>query len=148
MSCASLTSLLKGCDNGNVGGIKKLEVVDYVAGTAGSSYSFSVVIEFAKESGSVNQTFTSDLATGSAYVEQTVTVMVPKRDSSKVDAIKILGAGQRDLVLKVTDNNGTVTYVGVEKGANLVKVDSVSGSKAGDANGFTLTFSAKSSELA
>jgi hypothetical protein len=147
MACQSLDNLFKGCDNGNVGGIKKLEVISFSDYT-GTGTSFSVVIEFAKESGSVNQTFTSDLATGSAFVEQTVTVVVPKRDQTKVNAIKILGSGQRDLVLKVTDNNGTITFVGTTKGANLIKVDAVSGSKGGDANGYTLTFSAKEPELA
>lgn len=143
MNCVTLESVLKSCDNGNIGGIKKIEIYEFDATfTAGTAYTgSSVVIEFAKESASFSETQTSDLATGAISVAQTLTCIVPKRDATKINAVKILAAGQRDLMIKMTDANGEVGYMGVARGANLTKVDTTSGAKAGDANGITLTFS-------
>lgn len=141
MVCDTLVEILKGCDNA-IGGVKKIEVRSF-----GSSDAY-IVIEFPKEGASFSEVFAADISTGNSFVTQTLTVNVPKRDATKANSIKILGAGQRDLDIKVTDNTGGIAFMGVTRGANLIKADSNTGSKLGDANGYILTFEAKEPDFA
>lgn len=148
MPCTSLTSLLKSCDS-NIGGLKSISVYDFDGTlTGGTQYTgTSITIEFAKESGSLSQTETLDLASGAISTQQTLSVTVPRRDATKLNAIKIMAQGQRDLMIKITDSNSYVAYMGLGKGANLTTAASTTGSKSSDGNNYTLTFVANEGDL-
>lgn len=138
MACDTLASILKGC-NTSIGGIKKIEVTDFpLAGSP--TY---ITIESPKEASQFTQSFTTDLATGASFNTETLTVVVPRRESAKTANIQVLAEGQRDLIVRITDNNSQVYSMGLTNGANLIKIDSNTGAKAGDANGYTLTFESK-----
>lgn len=144
MACTSLLAIQKSCDTSNLGGIKSISVYEFDSTkTVGSGYTgSSVTVEFNKESGSYTQEETIDVATGAISVVQTLQVNLARRDATKSNAIKAMAAGARDLMVKITDSNDYVSYMGVAKGANLSKVSAQTGTKGSDGNMYQLTFTA------
>lgn len=119
MACTTLTNIAKSCDN-NIGGIRKIWIWDMEdqgtftedatswmvtalevgAPTAPASY------EFIRNTSNYVEDGTIDLANGSSFVTQTVTLMFARREAAKSKSIKILGEGQRYLGALILDSNG------------------------------------------
>jgi hypothetical protein len=149
MPCISLSQIVNDCSTTNLGGIKSITVYDWDSTlTGGTQYTgTSVSVEFNKESASYTQEETIDVATGAISVVQTLQGNVAKRDATKSNAIKAMGAGARNLVIKITDRNGFVSYMGIATGANLTKVSAQSGTKGSDGNMYQLTFVATEPQI-
>ena len=126
MSCATLETILKSCDN-NSGGIYKFYVnqqdnIDNVStdetGTNWLVDGITLVdpaapfieLEFRRNVSSYTEDSAIDLINGSSYVTATVNLMFHRRDMEKSRAIKVLGAGQQYLAGIVMDANGKYWY--------------------------------------
>jgi hypothetical protein len=126
MSCATLETILKSCDN-NSGGIYKFYVnqqdnissasiddsgtnwiVDGI--TLTSPTAVFIELEFKRNVSSYTEESNIDLINGSSYVTATVNLMFHRRDQEKSRAIKVLGAGQQYLVGIILDANGKYWY--------------------------------------
>lgn len=123
MSCTTLTSITKGCDN-NIGGIREIylwdmsdlvtltanpltwEVTTLVVGGTGGSAAAISSYEFIRNTSNYTEEGSIDLANGSSFVTQTINLVFSRREASKSKAIKILGEGQRYLGALVKDSNG------------------------------------------
>lgn len=128
MSCVSLETILKGCDN-NSGGIYKFYVnrqdqVDEAGITLAAapddwtidnlplivSGDTFIELEFRRNVSSYTEDSAIDLINGSTYVTATINLMFHRRDQDKSKAINILGAGQQYLAGIVQDANGKYWY--------------------------------------
>jgi hypothetical protein len=151
MSCDLLNGGIAKTCGVNLGGIKKLylankESVDTPTVSGGvistltmDSGTVFYEFEFNKNTSSFTEEMASDLANGSEYYNQTITLVIPKREATKRETIALL-AYQRDLIAIVTDQNGTNWYFGLENGVNLTGNTGGSGTAKADLNGYTLTF--------
>jgi len=121
MSCATLTSISKSCDN-NAGGILKAwlwQMDDKVAASssfntgswAWDSYSVGsntniASYEFVRNASNYVEETAIDLVNGSSFVSTTLTLVLTRREAAKSKAIKVMGAGQQYLGGLVQDANG------------------------------------------
>lgn len=128
MSCVSLETIVKGCDN-NSGGIYRFLVnrqdqVDesgITLDTAPNDWTIDnlplvgggdnfIELEFRRNVSSYTEESSIDLINGSTYVTATINLMFHRRDQDKSKAINILGAGQQYLAGIVQDANGKYWY--------------------------------------
>lgn len=160
MACDIITEgVAKGCGN-NAGGVEKIYVTDLVnvegvtetsghisAFTmAGSPASVFYEFDFNRNTSSFEENQPINVENGSAYYEQKVTLVVPKRELSKRNALKVLA--QRDLAIIVKDGNGTYWYIGKANGALLTESTSGSGLTKADGSKYSLVFTAEEFEPA
>jgi hypothetical protein len=122
MSCTTLTSITKGCDN-NIGGIREIylwdmedvvtltannstwTVTSLVVGGTGGSASTIASYDFIRNTSNYTEDGTIDLVNGSSFVTQTINLIFSRREADKSKSIKILGEGQRYLGALVKDSN-------------------------------------------
>jgi hypothetical protein len=126
MACENLESIVKSCSN-NSGGIFKVyinqqdNIDDIVLGTAPNSWTIVDInlivggdlyteFEIRRNTGSYTEDAAIDLVNGSSYVTATISLMFHRRDQSKSQAIKVLGAGQQYLNAIIQDANGLYWY--------------------------------------
>jgi len=125
MSCEALESIVKSCDN-NSGGIYKVWInqQDNIASyTLNPTLSWTIdsitltdpaniytEFEIRRNTGSFTEEAAIDLVNGSSYYTQTITLLFHRRDQSKSQAIKVVGAGQQYLNAIVLDANGKYWY--------------------------------------
>ena len=83
-----------------------------------------------------------DMANGTTYFNQVVTLVLSKRETTKRDAIEKLIAGQKQLVLIVLDSNGVYWLFGQNEGSYATAIEGGSGTAKADANGYTITMTA------
>ena len=157
MSCNTLTSILKGCDSNNIGGITSIlindqdnvagpiSVTNYVVDDFGTLVDQFVPFEFRRNTGMYTEEAAIDLVNGSSFYTQTVTLIFHRREAAKSKAIKILGEGQRDLALVVGDANGKYWYF---PKAQLTAVTEGSGTAKADGSKYSVTFVAENEALA
>jgi hypothetical protein len=125
MSCEALEGIVKSCDN-NSGGIYKVWInqqdnidtftlnptltwtIDSI--TLTNPANVYTEFEIRRNTGSYTEEAAIDLINGSSYYTQTITLMFHRRDQSKSQAIKVLGAGQQYLNAIVQDANGKYWY--------------------------------------
>lgn len=144
MSCEALESIVKSCDN-NSGGIYKVWInqqdnissigldstltwtIDSIALTnPANTYT---EFEIRRNTGSYTEEAAIDLVNGSSYYTQTITLMFHRRDQSKSQAIKVLGAGQQYLNAIIQDANGKYWYfpylqlTGASEGSGTARAD-------------------------
>lgn len=144
MSCEALEGIVKSCDN-NSGGIYKVWInqqdnissigldstltwtIDSIALTnPANTYT---EFEIRRNTGSYTEEAAIDLVNGSSYYTQTITLMFHRRDQSKSQAIKVLGAGQQYLNAIVQDANGKYWYfpylqlTGASEGSGTARAD-------------------------
>lgn len=93
-----------------------------------------------KESASWTEEEIDNVQAGSVGWKQTVNLVIPKRDVDKRNQIKLLA--QNSLVIIVKDVNLKYWIIGLTRGADLTGAKYDSGIKLGDANGWTLPFTA------
>ena len=162
MSCTNLITSGLGyeCSN-NSAGIQNIYITD-LANISGTTLTSNEVTAISMVSGkkfydfyirstsnsSFSEKYTINKENGSSYVEQTLVLDFLLRDSVKRLAIASLAYGQKRLAVLVKDYNGNVWFMGYVDGAMLTNSDSVSGSKKGDRNGYTITLMAEEIEQA
>lgn len=157
--CNALTSgLSKGCEN-NIGGIKKLYLLewDYVSSVTHNSPTDDITaittlgardfyeFEFNKNTSTFSEKTTMDQAVGSEVCIQTITLILNRREQAKRDKLLLLGKF-KDLMAIVKDSNGKYWLVGEVNGINLTEKSSENGTVKTDRNGYTLTFVGEESE--
>jgi len=127
MSCATLETILKSCFN-NSGGIYRFYVnqqdnIDEtgIAFDLTNTYTIDTLplvvgadpfieLEFKRNTSSYTEESAIDLINGSSYVTATINLMFHRRDQTKSQAIKVLGAGQQYLAGIIEDANGNCWY--------------------------------------
>jgi hypothetical protein len=157
MSCTTLTTITKGCDN-NIGGITSIYVNDMenlgtlVIDTAtwevtsfGSLVDEFVAFEFRRNTGSYTEELQNDFVNGSQFYLQTINLMFHRREAAKSKSLKILGEGQRDLAIVVGDANGKFWYF---PNAQLSAVTEGSGQAKADGSKYAVSFVAENEFLA
>lgn len=156
MSCTTLIGITKGCDN-NIGGITAIYIndMDNITSTTEDTATWMIdaqavstpyeVFEFRRNTGNYTEDSAIDLANGSSFVTQTITLMFHRREASKSKAIKILGEGQRDLAVIVKDANGKYWYFPM---AQLTATGEGSGTAKADGSKYSVTLVAENEFLA
>ena len=155
MSCTTLETITKGCDN-NIGGITSILVNDmdnlgtivqanWVVSSFGTLVDEFVAFEFKRNTGNYTEEVAADLINGSSFTTGTVTLMFHRREAAKSKAIKVLGEGQRDLALVVGDANGKYWYF---PNAQITAVSEGSGAAKADGSKYSVTFVAEYENLA
>ena len=156
--CNALTAgLTKSCET-NAGGINKIYIADFdnVTGyTIGASTSPQVgdwldgitvatasFYEFQTNKNVCNftESVAIDLANGTTFFNQVVTLVLSRRETTKRTAIEKLVAGQKQLLIIVLDSNGNYWLFGKTEGSFVSAIEGGSGTAKADANGYTITF--------
>lgn len=150
--CNALNAnVTKSCEN-NVGGVNKIYIADFanvtghtIAGTpeeitaitlAASTYFYE--FQFNRNTSSFDEATKIDLNSGSTYFEQTVNLMLNRRDKTKRDAIEKLVAGQKQLAVIVLDSNGVYWFIGLGNGAYATEITGGTGIAKADKNGYSI----------
>lgn len=163
MICDSLTGIDKNCLN-SFGGVDMIKVIDIeeidtITIAAGEVTAITleataswVDIHFARNSASFTEEQASDVTTGGTVFTQTFTANLARRDVAKRNALMMLGAGHRDLVFLIRDNNSTWWLYGYNegllRGLQLTAIAGGSGTAEADLNGYTPTFTGAFKEMA
>ncbi len=159
MACNILQGIEKGCEN-NAGGLLKFYVADAesVTGTTVTDGTVTAIdlsggtaafyeFEFNKNSASFVETGNIDLANGSTFYSVETTLNIARREVAKRNAIQLLGAGQRDLVVIVKDANGLYWLQGLTNYANLTAVGEGSGLAKADGSKYSLTLTSEEPDM-
>lgn len=160
MSCEALEGIVKSCDN-NSGGIYKVWInqQDNIASIAvNSTLTWTIdditltdpantytEFEIRRNTGSYTEEAAIDLINGSSYYTQTITLMFHRRDQSKSQSIKVLGAGQQYLNAIVQDANGKYWYFPF---LQLTAAAEGSGTARADGSKYSVTLLAQNDFLA
>lgn len=120
MSCTTITTIARGCDN-SLGGIRKVWFFDMedIASVAENPTTWMIdainiggapiEFEFLRNSSNYTEDQANDFVNGSSFVTQTLNLVFVRREAAKSKAIKVLGEGQRYLGALVLDANGLYT---------------------------------------
>jgi hypothetical protein len=159
MACEALEGIVKSCDN-NSGGIYKVWInqqdeIDQVDVNTTLGWTIDQItlvtptlfteFEIRRNTGSYTEEAAIDLVNGSSYYTQTVTLMFHRRDQSKSQAIKVLGAGQQYLAVIVQDANGKYWYFPYMQ---LTAAAEGSGTARADGSKYSVTLTAENEFLA
>lgn len=158
MACTLLTSgICRDCDN-NAGGVTKLYITDLenvtsVTATSGTISAIGLAsgttfYEFAfnKNTSTFSEKTTISIENGSTFYEQTISLVIPRREVSKRNVLALMV--QKPLAVIVKDANGLYWLVGEVEGAYVTEVASDSGKAKGDLNGYTITMIASEASAA
>ena len=88
------------------------------------------------------ETVSVDLANGTTYFNQTLTLVLSKRETTKRTFIEKLVDGQKQLSIVVLDTNGIYWLFGLNEGVYTTGIEGGSGTAKADMNGYTITFTA------
>ena len=159
MACEALEGIVKSCDN-NSGGIYKVWInqqdeIDQVDVNTTLGWTIDQItlvtptlfteFEIRRNTGSYTEEAAIDLVNGSSYYTQTVSLMFHRRDQSKSQAIKVLGAGQQYLAVIVQDANGKYWYFPFMQ---LTAAAEGSGTARADGSKYSVTLTAENEFLA
>ena len=160
-NCSNLLTggILKSCDF-NSGGVEKIYITDHcnvssyteanseVTAISMESTTQFFEFQFNRNTSSYAENTVINLEAGSTYYEQTVTLVLSRRDKTKAEAIKELTAGQKQLWIIVKDSNGLYWAFGKDSGAYVTEITGGSGTAKGDANGYNIVFTAEEADNA
>jgi hypothetical protein len=161
MSCENLETIVKSCLN-NSGGIFKVYInqqdnIDgFTLDSAPNSWTIDSItligggdlyteFEIRRNTGSYTEDAAIDLVNGSSYVTATISLMFHRRDQTKSQAIKVLGAGQQYLNAIIEDANGKYWYFPY---LQLSAVGEGSGTARADGSKYSVTLIAENDFLA
>lgn len=159
MACCNLISggITKSCDN-NAGGVEKIYIADacLISGYTETNSEITAItagqdfyeFEFNRNTSSYSETVNIDLANGTTFFTQEVNLVLSRREKSKAEAIKQLTDGQKELFIIVKDSNGLYWAFGKDSGAVVTAIEGGSGVNKGDANNYSITFSAEEADNA
>lgn len=82
----------------------------------------------------------SDADAGTTYFEQVLTLSLKRLDAVTTKQIKLMAYSLNHV--RITDRNGNVYIMGLEKGAKITAGSSSTGGALGDFSGYNLTISA------
>lgn len=95
---------------------------------------------------------TADITVGSTMWEHELVMQFKRRDIAKRNAIKLMAAGQRDLVALFRDGNGQWFLAGFhpeqDRGLQLASTEQGTGAAPADKNGYTVTLTQQMREQA
>lgn len=144
----------KSCDN-NTGGVSKIYIADFplVSGYTESNGEITSIImsgtgqfyeyEFNRNTSMFKEDITIDLANGTTFFAQEVNLVMARREKTKREAIQKLIAGQKQLFIIVKDSNGLYWAFGKDEGCYVTTLTGGSGVNKGDANNYSVTFTAQ-----
>ena len=155
MACNQISGITYTCLT-SAGGIKKMYITNFsnITGTTANGIGTITDIEmvdgtkfqefqFQRDTSSYEEDTMINIQNGTTFYNQTVHLVIPRRDAAKNAAISVLANGQPLLALIVEDYNGLYWYIGLATGAYLTQGKSGSGVKRTDANDYKLTFIAE-----
>ena len=157
--CNALTEITYSC-LANSGGVREILISCYdnvtgatisnglITGVTLATASSFKSFQFNKNTSSINEEATVDLANGVTIYTQTVNLVIPYREVAKRNAILLLADGQPNLHVIVRDYNDKYWWVGYFAGANLTTLTTGSGTLKTDANGYVLGLVAEEPKLA
>jgi len=148
--CETITGIAKGCEN-NLGGIKKIYIANKCH-VSGSTISDGVIdsitmsggttfaeFEFNKNSSNFVEEGAMSLENGSTLHTVTTSIMIPRREVAKRNALLLLTAGHPDLWVIIEDMNGIFWLQGYENGANVTALGEGSGTAKNDGSKYSIT---------
>ena len=166
--CASITSGLNGTScTPNPGGVSEIYLCNFTALTFASSTGGTVsgltgstgatstpafyTYSFRRNTCNAQEDLTKDLATGSSFITQTITIVLDHKDKVKRDELSLLNNALVAVIAKHSD--GTYWLYGhglgtVGDGMYVTTNVSQTGTAKADANGYTVTMVAEESDYA
>ena len=136
-----------------LGGIKRIYIGEWtdgiwqdiasgeVAGLSGTNTLTVYTYDMTKGSGSLTQTVTSDIAAGTIFYDQTLSVTFAKLAAADITELSNVSKGR--MAVLVEDNNGNWFVMGHKHGVEVSGGSVQTGTAVGDQNGFTLEFNAQ-----
>jgi hypothetical protein len=134
-----------------LGGVKRIYIAEWSDGiwediasgeVAGSTAAITFyTYDMTKGSGSLTQTVTSDIAAGTIFYDQAVSVTFTKLAAADITELQNVSKGR--MAVMVEDNNGNWFVVGHKHGVEVSGGSVQTGTAVGDQNGFTLEFNAQ-----
>lgn len=149
MACSTLQSILKSCTTSNSGGILAVYINDTSNVTSitasASTHTITgltaspdfVTFEFNRNVGNALTSPQINFENGSTFFQNTVNVVLARREASKSRALQVLGEGQRFLDIIVKDANEEYWYY---DNMQLSGGDEDSGTARADGSKYTVTF--------
>lgn len=161
MPCTSyLASGFTACNPSSSGGIAKLYIAstDAITGITSANSIISVIgmasgakfYEFSltNNTSSFSEARTVSVESGSAYIEQSVELVLNYRESAKREVIEALGSNLQKLTIIIKDSNDNYFVLGESRGLILTTNTGGSGKALGDANQYVLGFVGQEKTLA
>ncbi len=154
--CSSITSGLSGVACGsNPGGVSEIYLANFedvtftltggtvsaIVGASGATSDFMYPYTFRRNTASVNEDLTKDIATGSLFYTQTGTIVLDKQEKTKRDELMLLDNALIIYIAKHT--NGSYWLYGAEDGAYVTTNAATTGTAKTDQNGYTITLIAE-----
>ena len=159
-NCSLITGgIVKSCDL-NSGGVEKIYITDWcniesyveasseVTAITMATTSQFWEYQFNRNTSSYEETINVNIENGSTFFNQSVNLILHRRDKTKAEAIRELAAGQKQLAIIALDSNGIYWLFGKDSGAYLTEVAGGSGVAKGDANSYNLTFTSEEADNA
>lgn len=100
---------------------------------------------FARNTGSMTSTYTSDPATGVRYVTTDLVLQFNRMETAK--RVEIMALAQNELCLVVKDANGKYWLLGKDEPVMATGAEGVTGTARGDRNGYSITLQDTSLEM-
>ncbi len=94
------------------------------------------------------ETVAVDMANGTTFFNQVVTMVLSRRETTKRTFIEKLVDGQKQLSVVVLDSNGIYWLFGLAEGSYVTGIEGGTGTAKADMNGYTVTFTAMEPEQA
>lgn len=161
--CANITSGLNGlsCEP-NPGGVSEIILTNFddvssigltggtgpalsyvtsILGPGGATGGFFYQYTFRRNTASMQEDLTKDLATGSLFYTQTGTIVLDKIEKTKRDELMLLDNALVTVIAK--HSNGTYWMYGAEDGMYVTTNASGTGTAKTDQNGYTITLVAE-----
>ena len=154
MPCTLSSGRLLQCKD-KIGGIKTIFIANHdlfqtgiTNDAAGDITGFPVVTpptpiyryELSQAAGDFVETITSSVENGTVFWSQVVNISLMQLTTA--DRLELANVAQTRLALWVLDNNDNIWMVGQYDSAELTAGTAATGTAKGDANGYTLTFTA------
>ena len=130
---------LLGESNGTISGFTFGSAPTSVTDLAGLTTDPMFEFQQPRQAANLTETGTFDEASGIAFYETSLTIVINKLQAENLNALNILGQNTK-LAIVVKDNNGSFFLVGNETGAIVSASTANTGTSFGDANQVTITF--------
>lgn len=161
--CNTLESILKNCDP-NTGGVTKIWInnghifsgapqLDSEQIVTGATFVTGATswaeFQFNPNTSSFEENATVDLQNNTTFYEQTITLVLARREAQKRRKLLLLADGQPELTAIVKDSNGLYWLFGsLDDKLYMTGNEGGSGVAKSDANGYTITLTAEDARMA
>lgn len=167
MNCKKLKAITKGCDDNNLGSIKKIWIADLgdisafeiedvdattdpgmLANISLESTAEFVEFTFGKNTSSYTENWQGDIAADVHLWASEISIGLRRIEVSKRNAIAVLAEGRRPLVVVVMDNNDEFRVFGLDDGMRLTAMESGTNETREAGTFYTITLSGEDRWLA